>query len=198
MPREWRAGRSVTIETTGTEIEEQIAHRFEQVLDDEGITLGPRERRDGRSGLRVDFVYERDPPGTALEITRLVAGAMLELSNLLLKMEQRLDQVAKDEDLGYWMIAVRERSTLRTLEPALTAFLRSLGQVPVATFASWDAKLDAQPLPQELARLGLLSAIKMESNPGVQVMPQVLAGSQPGSGFSEELANCVDRKDSVL
>lgn len=193
MPREWRAGRSVTLETTNAEIEDETRCRFEMVLHSEGIMLGPWERPDP-----PDFVYDRDPPGTALEITRLVAKSVVELSGLLLKLEQRLTRLAEAEDLGCWMIAIREGSTVKTLEPAIRVFLRKHREASVATFASWDSKLDAEPLPDELVQLGLQAALKMPGDPVINVMPQVSDGSAPMSGFSKELADCVTNKDPVL
>jgi len=193
MPREWRAGRSMTLETTNEEIEEAIARRFEMVLHSEGITLGQPERPDP-----PDFVYDRDPPGTALEITRIVGKNAVTLSSALLRLEQKLTRLAEAEDLGCWMIAIREGSTVKTLKPVIVAFLRKHCEASVATFTSWDSTLDAGPLPDELVQLGLLSAMKIPGDPAVNVMPQVSEGSPSMSGFSKELADCVDKKDRVL
>ena len=194
MPREWRAGRWMTLETTNEEIEEAIAHRFEMVLHSEGITLGLSERPDP-----PDFVYDRDPPGTALEITRIVGKKAVALSSALLRLEQKLTQLAEAEDLGCWMIAIREGSTVKTtLKPAIVAFLRKHRKASVATFTSWDSTPDAGPLPDELVQLGLLSAMKIPGDPAVNVMPPVSEGSPSMSGFSKELTNCVDKKDRVL
>ena len=183
----------MTLETTNAEIEDGTRRRFEMVLESEGITLGPWERPDP-----PDFVYDRDPPGTALEITRLVDSTAQALSSHLLKLEQELTRLAEAEDLGYWMIAIQERSTDKTLKPAIVAFLRSHRAAPVAAFASWDAKFDAESLPEEIVQLGLLAAIKTEGDPAVNVMPQVSEGSLTALGFTEQLADYVAMKNPKL
>ena len=138
------------------------------------------------------------PPGTALEITRIVGKKAPALSSALLRLEQELTQLAEAEDLGCWMIAIREGSTVKTLKDVIVAFLRKHREASVATFASWDSTLDAGPLPDELVQLGLLSAMKMPGDPAVNVMPPVSEGSPTMSGFSGELADCVDKKDRKL
>jgi len=183
----------VTHETTNAEIEDCTRRRFEMVLESEGITLGPWGRPDP-----PDFVYDRDPPGTALEITRLVDSTAEALSSHLLKLEQELTRLAEAEDLGYWMIAVREGSTDKTLKPAIVAFLQSHRAASVAAFASWDAKFDAESLPEEIVQLGLLAAVKTEGDPAVNVMPQVSEGSLTALGFTEQLADCVAMKNPKL
>jgi hypothetical protein len=199
MPKYWRAGSSVTIEPTGHEIEELTADRFERVAHAEGIDLGPRSRRDG-DGLRVDFVFERAEPPIALEVTSIVDTSLLQVSGFLLKMGEALTALARTQGLGFWSIAVREGWKDKALASAIAQFLEAeRSRVPPALFAAPALNLDAVPLPEELVRLGLLSALKQHGEPGVHVLPQVSAeGPAAIAGLSDALVACIVDKEPVL
>jgi len=203
MPKYWRAGSSVTVEPTNREIEDLTAHWFEQVAQAEGIHLGKRCRRDGVGGLRVDFVFDQAEPRIALEVRSIVDTSLLQASSFLLKMGETLTALARNQDLGFWSIAVWEGWKEKTLVSATARFLEAeRSRVPPVLFAAPALKLkldvDAVPLPEELARLGLLSAAKRHGEPGVHVLPQVSDGPTESAGLSDPLVACIVEKESVL
>src|SRR5690348_7813770 len=90
------------------EIEDQAAEYVELALrsyDDRDV--GDRTRRDGSGDLRVDFTYDDAAPPVAMEITRLVEPSIQALGAELLKLEEELQVLADDEDLGSWMLGLR-------------------------------------------------------------------------------------------
>lgn len=183
--------------TTGRELEELTADRFAMVLGDEGKELGPRERRDG-DGLRVDFVYESAQPPIALEITRLVDPQRLALSSALEKLERNLKQVTGTGDLGSWIIAIREGSTVTRLQPEIVGLMEGSRHLSSIMYARRGSDLDAEPLPHNAEHLGLVAALKRPGDSDVHVMPQIAMESAQGSGFSEQLTGCILDKTSVL
>ena len=108
------------------EIEEQhVAHFRQWIQQINGRVLGPWTGRDGDPGIRVDFQFDREDPGLALEITTIVDPASEALQNELGKLEAELDRVAREEKLGCWEVAIRAGTRLVPLRDALTHFLRS-------------------------------------------------------------------------
>jgi hypothetical protein len=79
---------------------------------------------------------------------------------------------AEAENLGSWSIALEEGWKDNTLESSIAQFLEAhrLG-APSLAFAAPAVNLDASPIPEDLVRLGLLSAVKRDGKPGVHVWP---------------------------
>jgi hypothetical protein len=134
----------------------------------------------------------------ALEITRLVDRTVLASSSFLLKMGESLTRLAEAESLGSWTVAVKEGPIAKTLEPALAEFMAGVREEKIATWADRNLALNADPLPDDLTQLGLLSALKRPGRAGVHVLPQVSGGPSTASGFSNQLGRCVLDKEDVL
>lgn len=198
MPRYRHAGDSIAIDTTREEIEDQTAHRFERVLEDEGVSLGEGCRRDG-IGLRVDFVYDDAQPPVALEVTRIVDTKHQQVSTFLTRMGETLNTLAEAENLGFWSIVLKEGWKDKALGPAIAQFLRARRfDAPPLTLAAPASNLDAAPLPDAPVQLGLVAAAKHDGKHGIHVWPQVSDGAPGVSGFSDRLVWCVADNEAKL
>jgi hypothetical protein len=102
-----------------------VADRVEEVMPAEGILPGSRECHDAQPGRRhVDWVYpDAHPRPLALEVTSIVAPADIKGSHAALALEARLTEAAKSEELGAWIVNVRNDADLRRLEREIVKVL---------------------------------------------------------------------------
>ena len=102
---------------TAREIEEQAAIYIEESLQIyDSRLLGPRTRKDGLDGLRVDFTFDSTDPPVAMEVTALTSPDIAALNAELLKLETELDELTKRELLGGWVLASVSARTFAAFE----------------------------------------------------------------------------------
>lgn len=161
------------------EAEEQHAdHVRDWIRELDGRGVGPHTARDGDDGVRVDFLFDNAEPPVALEITSITDSSVEALNSELQKLEADLDKIARDEQLGMWMLGLRVGSRIKDIRPALKAFLHLPAHSGAALYSAYEAPPD---LPHEvleglvkLLQLGLVSALRVdERGHGVSVFPPV-------------------------
>jgi hypothetical protein len=182
---------------TGREVEEQVAEYIEESLAlCDGRELGPRTRRDGASGLRVDFTYDGTMPAVAIEITSLVVPSIRALGSELVKLESELREIVCSEDLGCWLLGIRAGSDVRRLKASLLRLLRAHGgRGGHALFSAKetpDGLSDADlPLIAELLDAGLVSAALMGEGNALSIFPPIGDEAIGVRGFSTLLRNTI-------
>lgn len=93
----------------------------------EGTVLGERQCHDAQSRkhFRVDFIYPNAKPRpVALEISSITAGGDKAGPKITDAMMRRLSEVAREEELGGWIVVVNTEKNLKELEPEILAILR--------------------------------------------------------------------------
>jgi len=161
------------------EVEEQHAAHFRNWIEQVGgRVLGPWTGRDGDPGIRVDFQFDQEEPGLALEITTIANEASEALQHELAKLETRLDSVAKEEQLGCWIVAIREGTLLVPLRDALPRFMRSQATSTIPA-CYWTDEAPADATHEELKdlvdllRLGVFRLDRVDGDDGVVVWPPI-------------------------
>jgi hypothetical protein len=143
--------------------------------------------RDGDDGIRVDFLFDQEPPGLALEITTITDEASEALQHELGKLETELDQLARDEMLGSWQVAIRNGSLAGPLRKALPRFFRSQSGSTIPT-CHWAGEAPSEATHDELKdlmallRLGVYRLDRTNGEDGVSVWPPITDNSYV-SGF---------------
>jgi hypothetical protein len=174
---------------TDREAEEQVAKYIEeQVALYDQRDLGTRTRRDGSGDLRVDFTYDAIVPAVAMEITALVKPDLRALGAELLKLEAELHEVVCSENLGTWLVGVRDGANVRSLRQPLVELLRrQRTRRGVALFRAGEAPDDLTDsdlrLLTELFDLGLLSAMRLDEGNEISVSPPVSNDAEGDDGF---------------
>jgi hypothetical protein len=175
--------------STARQAEEQVAKYIEQqvALYDQR-DLGTRTRRDGNGGLRVDFTYDATVPSVAMEITALVKPDLRALGTELLKLEAELWKFACSENLGSWLVGVRDGANVRRLrQPLIELLRRQSTRRGVALFRAGEALDDLTEsdlrLLTELFDLGLFSAMHLDEGNEVSVSPPISNDAEGNDGF---------------
>lgn len=169
---------------------------------------GPRTRHDGLNGIDVDFTYDLATVPFALEVTSIRSPVALAQDSRLQELEEDLDVVAKAEELGHWMFAVwlgakvknLERPLLRLIrgQSALTAAAGGILEPDKARRSAPDATARAEAA--ELARLGLVSALRVDRSGGshkVEVFPPV-SDETSTRGFTVDLEQVIRDNQAKL
>jgi hypothetical protein len=164
---------------TAREAEEQVAEVIEEeVARSDRRDLGPRTRRDGSGGLRVDFTYDAAVSPVAMEITALVEPDVSALATALRKIEAELREIVCSEDLGAWLLGVHVGANVRDLRQPLVDLLRRYrDREGFALFHPGEAPEDLtdgdRRLLAELFDLGLASAIRSDEGNELSIFPPV-------------------------
>lgn len=181
-----------------------VAERIEGSLElyDER-NLGPRTPRDGLDGdLRVDFTYDTAAPPVALEITEIASPDAYALGSELRKLESHLNEIANNEQLGFWQLAVMKGSDTRDLEDPLLTLLRGEQSTrgPAVYSAAESPSHMAGKLLTSLRKLldrGLVNALKLEEGHGVSIFPPI-DDSGSVEGFGTLLRERIEVKREAL
>jgi len=164
---------------TAREAEEQAAEYIEEeVARCDRRDLGTRTRRDGSSGLRVDFTYDAAVPPVAMEITALVEPDVRALDAELRKLEAELREIVSSENLEAWLVGVRVGANVHRLrQPLVDLLRRHRGRSGVAKFRAGEAPEDLTAvdlrLLTELFDLGLVSAMRSDEGNELSVFPPI-------------------------
>jgi hypothetical protein len=175
---------------TAREAEEQVARYIEeQVALYDRRDLGTRTRRDGNGGLRIDFTYDVAMPPVAMEITGLVKPDLRALGTELLRLEADLQEVACSENLGTWLVSVRDGANVRRLrQPLIELLRRQRTRRGVALVRAGEAPDDLTDsdlrLLTELFDLGLFSAMRLDEGNEVSVSPPISNDAEGDDGFA--------------
>jgi hypothetical protein len=175
---------------TPDELEEQVAEIIEQAMKREyEQDLGSRVRRDATDDteLRVDFTYDDAQPPVALEVTTLVTPKTMAVGSELIKLETRLEQIVRSEDLGSWLLGIFADASPKRLEGPLTELLRTeKGRAGTATYSVEEAPNDLADgqlaLLTDLFDSGLFMAQRADEESSVSIFPPVSGPSVIG-GF---------------
>ena len=184
---------------TARETEEQAAAYVEESLAFyDRHDLGPRTRRDGGDGLRVDFTYDSAMRPAALEVTALVVPDVRALGAELIKLQGELQHLVRSEHLGAWLVGVRVGARVRDLKPSLIEFLRSQGgRAGVALFSQAAAPEGLTPaalrLLAKLFDAGLVTAMRSNEGDALSVFPPVsgTASAEGERGFGTLLQRAI-------
>lgn len=109
--------------------EVQLAELFELLINVKfGVVPGPRTRKDATDGtdLRVDFVYEHSSRSPmALEATGMSLGELQTTHPSDTHWSRTIDEVARSEQLGSWIVHFSTTSKADALQHAVIESLRS-------------------------------------------------------------------------
>ena len=109
--------------------EVQLAELFELAVHEKfGVVPGPRSRKDATDGtdLRVDFVYENASASPiALEATGMPLGELQAPSSDEAHWSQAIDEAAKREQLGSWIVHFSTAADIESLQRAAIESLRT-------------------------------------------------------------------------
>jgi hypothetical protein len=113
---------------SNSEVEEQLAEITEQTIERyDGRSLGERTRRDAQGDdLRVDFTYDAATPPVAVEIWRPPEPNVAALNSELLRLEERLRPIVRDDELGTWRLSVRVGTRRKDVEDLLVEMMRGV------------------------------------------------------------------------
>ena len=182
---------------TARESEETVAECIEEELARYDLRhLGPRTRRDGSGGLRVDFTYDAAVPPVAMEITALVKPDVRALDTELLKIETELREIVCSEQLGAWLVGIRVGAKVRRLRRPLVDLLRRhRGRNGVTLYCAGEAPEDLVNsdlrLLTELFDLGLVSAMRSDQGHELSIFPPIGNVTEGGDDFSTLLRSAM-------
>lgn len=181
------------------EVEEQHAAYIRGALDRyDKRRIGEPKRHDGLNGLAVDFTFDETDQPIAMEVTAVVEDMAMAVGNELRKVRVRLDTIAREEQLGEWMFAVRADARLKLLEPLLVRLMREARErCKMESFG-----LDGVPdnLDEPLAKLvgdvlgkGMCAALHKSNDPDVHGVAEPIfpVGEWKGGGFQDRLITCI-------
>jgi len=199
------ARRTIVIrnQSTKAEIEEQhLAHFRHWMQEVNGRVLGPWTGRDGDPDIRVDFQFDQEEPGLALEITTITDSASKALQNKLGKLEAELDRLAREEKLGSWEVGIRVGTLLGPVRDVLIDFLRSQADSTIPA-CYWAGEAPAGATHEtlkdlvDLLQLGVFRIDRIDGDDGVAVWPPISDRSDV-SGFGTILRFAVSDNAAKL
>lgn len=163
---------------TWTEEQElEVAQVVERLVEDLSTPLGRRRRRDEshNDGLSVDFTYDERRIGTpaALEVTTLRDQRLTEAFAALPALEDRLNAIVLEENLGGWIAHVHGDARLRDVEQVLLRLVRAGTAIRPGDYTSADlmAADDPQGLTAQHEQLRAEGVVALDrwSAPGFRL-----------------------------
>jgi hypothetical protein len=111
-----------------TSSELMVAGIVEALLKQQGNEPGTRTPQDGKNdpSLTVDFTYDDQAPGLALEVTGLYRGEDLAAQRPADELAERLSSLSESEGLGCWLVTVRTEAQIKDLYDPVVQIMREL------------------------------------------------------------------------
>ncbi|NQV05389.1 hypothetical protein HQ535_02480 [bacterium] len=192
------------------DVERALADCFEAaVLTHLGAAPNGREEHDGPPPrLRVDFTYSTPAPGAALEISDIAWRLRRAANSARDRLEDRLNDVARDEELGEWEASLTATDQVRKLEPLIAGLMQSGEEID--THELENEAIEAihandqttyRALTDRVRQLNALGLTRLWKEPGDDhgftvglFMSRLLPAHDLGNG----LADRIDAKSEVL
>ncbi len=187
-------------------LEEEHAAYIRQALDHyDKRSIGEPKRHDGLDGLAVDFTFAQSDPPIAMEVTAIVEDMTMAGGYQLRKLQERLDTVAREEQLGEWMFGIRTDARLKQIEPLLVRLMREAKERRELESFGLDRVPDNldEPLAKlvgELLDQGMRAALHKSDDPDVHgvAAPILPVGNWLGGGFQDRLIACIHANAAKL